>query len=575
MRYAESVNLRLPRTVRSIGRIQAIVGVLTHHGFGHLVDRLQLDRYVPLPKRWQRAVSTPEDVLEGAPGRRLVRVCEELGPTFIKLGQMISTRPDIAPTDIVNELATLQDRVPPFPTDQARGLISETLGASVDECFTSFEQEPFASGSIAQVYRATVRGKNGQPSERVVVKVKRPDIEETVRLDMTILRWIAELADSWIPEIAAYEPVGIVDEFERTMLKEMDFINEAATITRFSEAFGEDPHFRVPTVHWELTGPNVLTLEELHGVNAQTLLKESDSEIDRSLLANRIADAFMRQFFEWGLFHADPHPGNLLISPPAEVGLIDFGLTGQIDDELLGYLTLALVGAFNREPEIIVEVLADMNALSDNTDRRQLKRDFMELINKYYGLPLHRFDLQKLFHEITGLIRRNQVTLPREFVLFGKSLVGVGGICLQLDPQLDLLELIKPKLKGLLARRLSPAQLLKSATISGWHLLNILRSAPGQIRDISRRLARGQWQVNIRHQNLDTLAHEIDRASNRLGVSVIIGAIILGSSWVLTSHANEAILNVPLLWIGVAGYLVAGVMGLWLVIAILRSGKLS
>ena len=575
MHYAERVHLRLPKTVRSIGRIQTIVGVLTHHGFGHLVDRLQLERYVPLPKRWQRTVALPEDVLEGAPGRRLVRVCEELGPTFIKLGQMISTRPDIAPSDIVNELATLQDHVPPFPKDQALDLISETLGAPVEESFSSFEEEPFASGSIAQVHRARTHGKDGQPGQRVVVKVKRPDIEETVRLDMTILRWIAELAEHWVPEIAAYEPVGIVDEFERTMLREMDFINEAATMTRFSEAFGADPHFRIPKVHWEFTGPNVLTLQELGGVSAQTLLQQEDSGVDRPLLAHRIAAAFMRQFFEMGLFHADPHPGNLLIRPPAEIGLIDFGLTGQIDDEMLGHITLALVGAFNREPEVVVEILADMNALSDDTDRQQLKRDFTELIDKYYGLPLHRFDLQTLFYEITGLIRRNQVTLPREFVLFGKSLVGVGGICLQLDPELDLLELVKPKLKSLLARRLSPAQLLKSATISGWHLLNILRSAPGQVRDISRRLARGQWQVNIRHQNLEILAHEIDRASNRLGVSVIIGSIILGSSWVLTSHGDEAILNIPLTWIGVAGYLAAGVLGLWLVIAILRSGKLS
>jgi ubiquinone biosynthesis protein len=375
--------------------------------------------------------------------------------------------------------------------------------------------------------------------------------------------------------VAIYEPTAIVDEFERSLFREMDFVNEAATITRFSEVFGEDPHFRAPTVHWDLTGPNVLTLEELHGISTQTLLRTANSEIDRTLLAHRLANAFMRQFFETGLFHADPHPGNLLVRPPAEIGLIDFGITGHIDDEMLGQITLALVGAFNREPDIVVEILADMNALSDKTDRHQLKRDFAQLIDKYYGLPLRRFGLQTLFFEITGLIRRNQVTLPREFVLFGKALVGVGGICLQLDPELDLLELVKPKLRGLLARRLSPGNVLKSATMSGWHVLNILRSAPGQIRDISRRLARGQWQVNIRHQNLETLGTEIDKASNRLGVSVIIGSIILGSSWVLTSSGTDAVQNIPLAWLGIAGYLVAGVMGLWLVIAIIRSGKLS
>jgi len=570
------VNIRLPKTVRSIQRVQTIARVLTHHGFGHLVDRLHLSRYVPLPKRFRPKI-TPDlgGAADAGLGRRLRAVCEDLGPTFVKLGQTLSTRPDLVPAEIVTELVKLQDRVPPFDSAVARRIIEADLGAPIDQCFATFAPEPFASGSIAQVYHATTRCREDCPGQAVVVKVKRPDIEDNVRLDMTILRWIAELTERVLPEMSTYQPRVIVEEFERTILREMDFINEAATITRFREAFGEDPYFRAPEVHWELSGTTVLTLERLQGVSMQKLLAGEDGGVDRRDLADRLARAFMRQFFEIGLFHADPHPGNLLIRPPATIGIIDFGLTGQIDDEMLGHLVIALTAAFNRESEVIVEVLADMNALGDNTNRRQLRREFTDLIEKYYGLPLHRFDLQTLFFEITGLIQRNHITLPREFVLLGKAFVAVGGVCLQLDPNLDLLELVKPRIVDLIAKRLSPTRLLKSAAISSWHLFNIMKIAPGQLRDVFRRVARGQWQVHIRHQNLDDLAHEVDRASNRLGFAVIIGSIIIGSSWVLTIDRTLPFLGVPMAILGIIGYVLAGVMGLWLVFAILRSGKLS
>lgn len=567
---------RLPKSVRTIRRVQIIARVLTQHGFGHLVDSLHLERYVPLPKRWQQAVLPS---LEGEPeasiGRRIARVCEELGPTFVKLGQILSSRPDLVSSDIIAELVKLQDRVPPFPTDQARRIIEADLGMPISQCFTRFSDEPFASGSIAQVYRATTAAAVERPACSVVVKVKRPGIEDTIRLDMTILRWIGDVAERLVPELAVYHPKMIVDEFEQTMMRELDFVNEAATVARFAESIGEDPNFRVPTVFWDLTGTSVLTLEEMHGVSIQTLLSQPDPAIDRKQLADRLARGFVRQFFETGLFHADPHPGNLLVEPPAAIRLIDFGLTGRINDEMLGHLVMALMGAVKREPEIVVEVLADMDALGEQTDRVQLQRDFFELIEKYYGLPLHRFDMQTLFHEITGLIRRNDVSLPREFVLFGKALVAVGGICLQLDPEMDLLTLVKPRLVKLLAERVAPARLLKSAAMSGWHLLNFLKGFPSQLRDVSRRMARGKWQVNIRHQNLDFLANEIDRASNRLSFAVITAAIIIGSSWILASSSATAVLGVPTWSLGVIGYVLAGLMGLWLVIAIVRSGKLS
>jgi ubiquinone biosynthesis protein len=326
-------------------------------------------------------------------------------------------------------------------------------------------------------------------------------------------------------------------------------------------------------VFWELTGPRVLTLQELTGQSMQKLLSEPDPRIDKRGLAVRLVQGFMKQFFEMGLFHADPRPGNLLIEPPSKVGLIDFGLTGQIDDELMGHLIMMLTGAFNREPAVIVEVLADMNVLGEETDHAQLKREFTELIDKYYGLPLHRFNLQTLFYEASALVRRNGVTMPPQFVLFGKALVAVGGICLQLDPNLDLVALASPRVRRLVLERFTPRRMLRSATLSSWHLFNTLRHAPSQIRDISRRLASGRWQVTLRHRNLDDLAHEIDKASNRLSFALVIGAIIIGSSWVLTNSSTK-LFSIPLQMLGIAGYLMAGILGLGLVYAIFRSGRL-
>ena len=566
------VNLPLPQTVRSIGRLQTIAAVLTHHGFGHLLDALRLERYIPLPKRWQRP-STPAD--ESTIGQRLVRVCEDLGPSFIKLGQVLSTRPDLVPTEIADAMASLQDNVPPFKSETARQMVAKDLGAPIDELFASFDAEPLASGSIAQVHRASTRATESAPSRRVVVKVRRPDIEDTIRLDMNILRWIADLAERFAPDAGLYQPQLVVEEFERTLMRELDFINEAATIERFRTRLGDGTGLKVPEVFWELTGPNVLAIEELEGVKMQAVLKKNDDRFDHPTIARTLATGYMKQFFEMGLFHADPHPGNFFVTAPASVGMIDFGLTGQLDDEMMGHLVIALTGAISRQPDVVVEVLADMNALSDETDRTRFRRDLMQLIDKYYGLPLFRFNLQTLFHEFTDLVRQNRVSLPREFVLFGKALVGVGGMCLQLDPKLDLLALVKPKIRRLLRQRFEPRRLMRTATISGWHLWNILRTAPGQLRDVSRRLARGQWQLNVHHQNLDDLGHELDRSSNRLVVAIITASVILGSSWVLTSDTTLAFLNIPLTWIGVVGYLFAGVLGLWLVLAILRSGKLS
>lgn len=611
---------QVARNVRSLNRLRHIVQVLTGHGFGHVFTRMNLGRFVPV---WM-ARRTPADA-EPVPesiGRRLAQAFTELGPTFIKLGQMLSTRPDILPDGVIQEFRKLQDHVPPFDTATAMEIVAEELGRPVAECFRSIEGQPMASASISQVFRAV--SKSG---EKLCVKVRRPGIEEILRTDMELLRWMAESMESFLPELRIYRPAVIVSELEQTVLRELDFVNEASVTERFYRAFNDDPGIHIPKVHWELTGKRVLTIGMLRGVNVGTVPVHSDVEdlarvskdieeedggpapaadfiaaavgagvepagtkahvaqaprlspgsagYDGALLAHRLADCFLKQTFELGLFHADPHPGNILVEPPANIGLIDFGQIGSITDEWKTELVIIVYATVNREIDVVIETFADMGAVTADTDRASLHRSLRFLLDKYYGLPIKRFDLSVLLREFSEIIRKHDVILPRDFVLLIKSFSTVSAIITRLDPELNLLALLQPRLKKALGERFSARTLARETAVAGWHLLNVARQAPGQLRQVMRRVATGGWRLDVRHQNIDRLISELDRSSNRLAFSIVIAAIIVGSSVVLQAEPDLKLFGfIPVQAVGVLGYCVAGVMGLGLAWAIFRSGRL-
>jgi ubiquinone biosynthesis protein len=563
----------LPKTVRTFSRLRVIAQVLTRHGFGHFVDRLQLARFVPAigwlgrVKQWEEQEADPLTAI----GNRLVRVCEELGPTFVKLGQIASTRPDIIPPQILTALERLQDDVKPFPVEQARRTFHKDVGQTIDEAFQEFTDVPFACGSIGQVHRAVTR--DGQ---QVVVKIRRPGIEHVIQLDIYVLQWMAERAESLFPELRPYHPKMLVDEFAQTIRAELDFVNEASATARFYEAFKEDPNITTPQVRWDLTGSSVLTLEFMEGLRFREALNGKDLVFDRQVMAHSLAECFLRQYFELGIFHADPHPGNLLIRPPKGVVLFDFGMVGQIGDHFIGQLVVGIVAAVKQEVDVLVDILADLGAISRDTDRHLLTRDIRELLAKYYGLPLKRINIGVFFRELTEIMRRNDVTMPREFIAMLKSLATISGVVMQLDPELNLLMLLESKLSELLRDRFAPSRIMRQAGVSAWHIATILRDAPRFFRDLMRGLGRGQFQVNIRHENLDYLASEVDRSSNRLAFSVVVASTIVGSSLLLSTSADTMLFGfMRLRYLGFVGYVLAFFMAAWLLIAILRSGKMS
>lgn len=563
----------LPRTVRTFARLRVIAQVLSRHGFGHFVDRLQLGQYVPSFLRFKRGAEADESEIDpiATIGERLVKVCEELGPTFVKLGQIGSTRPDLLPAQIIAALERLQDDVQPFSADEARRIVEASTGLSVQQAFRAFEERPFASGSIGQVHRATT-----QDGQEVVVKIRRPGIDQVVQLDIYVLKWMAERAEALFPELRPYHPRMLVDEFAQTIQKELDFVNEASATSRFYDAFKDDEFIRTPLVRWDLTGTEVLTMEFMEGLHLRDALGAQRAQCDPKKLAHRLAESFMKQFFEMGLFHADPHPGNLLVCPPDKLILFDFGMVGVIDDELMGRLVIGIVAMVKREIDVLIEVLADLGALGRSTDREMLARDLRDMLDKYYGLPLRRLEVPTIFRELLETMRRSDVTLPRNFVSMFKSLATVSAVVMQLDPDLNLLELLQPRINTLLRERFHPRRLSRLFGISAWHLASVLRDAPRLLRDTLRGIGRGQFQINIRHENLDHLASELDRSSNRLAFSVLVASTIIGSTMLLSMNADVLLFGtLPIRYLGFVGYALTFVMSAWLLIAILRSGRLS
>lgn len=546
--------------------------MLTLHGFGHIVAQLNLGRFVPARLLSLLRGGKKSDESGASIGRRLAEVCTELGPTFIKLAQLISTRPDIVPPEVLSELQKLQDKVAPFDTSVAREIIAEELGADIEEHFIEFDESPLASASIGQVYRAVTRD-----GEEVVVKVRRPDIEHLIHLDMQLLRWLAESLESFMPELTVYRPMLLVDEFDQALTRELDYVNEASATTRFAEAFEKDEGLSIPKVYWELSGERVLTLQKLDGVNLDRILEQDSAEfqsVDKRLIARRLADCYLKQIFELGIFHADPHPGNILISKTGTVGLIDFGQIGTLGADLMGELVIITYAGVNREMNVVVETLADLGALGPKTDPVALGRAFQVLHNKYYGLPIKRLEVNTLFAELTDLIRNHDVVVPRDMSLLFKALSTVGVVTRRLDPDLNLLELLQPRIRKAMTQRFSPSQVSRSSMLLGWDMISLFRKAPGQLRTILRRVASRGLELHVKHSNLDKLINELDRSSNRLAFSIVIAAIIVGSSVVISTSSDVQLFGIEVRYVGIAGYLVAGILGLGLSWAIFRSGRL-
>jgi ubiquinone biosynthesis protein len=549
-----------------VRRYSEIVTVLVKYGFVDVVDALHLRPYLAAGRRVLSALGH-DGHPEPSRAVRLRLALEELGPTFIKFGQALSTRADLLPPKLIAELTLLQDSVPPLPAGAAEKAIEEALGCRIGDIFVEFDPQPLAAASIAQVHRATL-----DSGELVAVKVRRPGIAGVIEADLAILADLAGLAERYLPDAALYSLGDLVAEFARTIRREQDLVREGRVIERVASQLSGDASVRFPRICWPLTTPGVLTMEFLDGVKVSAVGREEAPDLDPQLVARRGADAVLEQILVHGLFHADPHPGNILVLPGNVVAFVDFGIVGRINRQMRDWLAETIVAIHRHDSERLAEIVVSVATPLRPVDLPELSRDLDEMLDVYADLSLGELSLGALFRSITDAMARHRLKLPADLLLLIKSVTTIEAVGRQLDPTLKMVEHATPLVELLIAQKHSPEALAIRTADAGREVVSALRTLPANLAAIARKIRADGLQVQFVHRNLDFFVREMDRSSNRLSFAVVIAAIVIGSSIIVHAGAGPHAWGYPLL--GLAGFLAAGILGIGLAIGILRSGRL-
>ncbi len=553
------------RSVRHLQRYREIARILVRHGFGELVDTLELLPYLSLPRRLLRREDSVSFPL-GVP-HRLRLALEELGPTFVKLGQVLSTRPDLLPTAYISELAKLQDTVPPSAWGEIRALLDTELGVPIEEVFTDFDPTPMAAASLSQVH--TARLPCGTP---VVVKVQRPNIQALIETDLEILFDLARLIQERTPVGAIYDLVEIADEFAVTLRAELDFRREGRNADRFRALFADEPYLHIPHVHWDYTTHRVLVLERIDGIKIDDIEALDAAGYNRNHIALNAARMIIKEVLEDGFFHADPHPGNFAVMPGEVIGAMDFGMVGHLSHRSRTDLIRLYVVAVRLDEEGIVDHLVHMGVVSGTVNRRELQRDVGRLLRKYHGIPLIDVRAREVVEDIMPIAFRHNLHLPSDLWLLGKTLAMMEGVGLKLVPEFDMFAVSEPYVRRFMRDMASPRTwgppLLKAT--GEW--MELLGQIPRISSQILTRVERGEVEVTIDHKGLTEALGRIDQLANRLSLSMLLAALIVGLALLvpvfnLGDQWNLATVVVILGFVGVS------LLSLWLVFSIWRSSR--
>ncbi|RMF90542.1 MAG: AarF/ABC1/UbiB kinase family protein [Methanobacteriota archaeon] len=530
------------------------------HGFGPTVKRFE--RFIPLSGAILGSIYRGEEISKP---RRIRFLLQELGPTAVKFGQWMSTRPDILPLEYIAELEKLQDRVPPFPFYQVREIIREELGGEIEDFYDYFSPTVIASGSIAQVHKAKLKD-----GTMVAVKILRPDVEKTIETDMEILLDLARLAGEHIIRADTYDPVSLVEEFSYAVRTQLDLWNEARNVERFRKNFEGVDYVRIPKPFLDFTTRRVLTIEYVDGIKINRLKSIEKAGLDRKTLAKNIADSYLKQVYVDGFFHGDPHPGNLFALPGNVVGYTDFGLVGIIDGETRKRLLKSLVAVAKRDSRELAEALIDLGAVSEEPDIPAFSMDLEHLLDKYYGTPLKKLNLGEMLEDVLAVMTRHHVRMPPNLSLLTIALWSMEGLVRNIDPDFNSFEANKPFLQRMISRRISPVHRLREFGNNVVEYYDLMEDLPRRLNRITNKIERGELKIIFRDERLENLNVVIDKASNRLIIGAIISTIIMGSAIVILSGREPVIFGIPLVE---ASFLAAGLMGIWLIISIMRSGK--
>jgi ubiquinone biosynthesis protein len=549
---------KFKKEVRNLKRLEEIVGVFAKYGFGYIIQKLPFHPLAAKTPSEKNAVDLPLNV-------RLRKVLEELGPTFIKLGQMLSLRPDIIPYEFCKEFEKLQDNVPPAEFTGIKGVLENEFKKPLDTVFKDFPETPLASASLAQVYEVKLNHK------KAIVKVQKPGLREMIEADLEILEFLANLIDKHVSEARIYDPRGLLQEFKTYITKELDFNNESINIEKFRYNFLGDEKVYFPLVYRHLCSDKVLVIEKVSGVKISDLEGIEALGLDKKKLVRVFVDCVLKQIFIDGFFHADPHPGNVFVLEDGRISFVDFGIVGRLDEDSKFRLVDVLIASFEKDVDRISDILMESDAVG-YTDERKLKLALELVLDRYHGISLEEFKMNDFLKGMARLMYENKVRLLSENFLLIKTLAILESVGKTMDPGLNFTLEVKKLMDAMIKEEYSIKRIGRKIQKVSRDVFNLAQNFPKDLVQIISEIKRGNLKIGFEHLNLEGLISMLDKLSNRLSFSLIISALIISSS--LLIQANPQALMGTARHLGVMGFILAVILGLWLLINIMRSGKL-
>ncbi len=562
--------LSIRRTYKNVNRVRQIVNVLLNYGFGKLVDQLHLNRFVPFRKRLKTFGQWPPLKGPTVP-ERLRMAFAELGPSFIKLAQILSTRPDLITKQFADEFKKLQDRVPPFPTEEATKIIEQETKLPVEKIFVQLDEKPIAAASIAQVYNGTLLD-----GSKVIIKVQRPDITEQIETDINILSTVAYLMERYIPESVFYNPSGIVEEFSRTVRKELDFTEEARNCVRFRKNFEGSRDVHIPEIFGEFTTQKILVMGRIEGVRIDDIEGITKLGLDRTKLARIGMQAYFKQILEDGFFHADPHAGNIFAMPNGMIGFMDFGIVGRVSPELRETMANTFLALIHRDFDKLIEQYIELGLVPEHVDldtfRKEFKADLTNFLEPLYGITLKEFNFAEYMDTVTHLAIRHKLKIPSDLLLVNKAMLILENIGRELDPNFNFIAVAEPYASKLVRARIRPSIIFEKTSKNIMEISEFFTHFPKQMKQIIRKVLKDDIHVKMTHVGLEKFIRDMDRSSNRIAFSMIISAILLSSAIMHAMGVGPTVYGVSILGLSAFGF--ALFLGVWLLISIIRSGRL-
>ena len=553
--------LSINQKLRNLKRYGEILSVLAHHGFGNIVVELKLDRLIERGMALVGAARMAPEFDHLPRQVRLRKAMEELGPTFIKLGQVLSTRPDLVPPEWADEFRNLQSDCPQLPFEVIDRLLDEEFGEERAKVIRSVQHKPIAAASMAQVHRAVLAD-----GTHIVLKCLRPGIEELTQTDMEIMRELAKWAEHHFAALG-YSPTEVVNEFARELSREVDMVHEARSTERLRSMFADDDGVVFPKVYWHATTRHVLGLEEIKGIMLSNLQEGQLSPEERRLVVANGARAVMRQCLEVGFFHADPHPGNLFALSEGRVAFIDCGMTGQLDARTTQQLADLVSGVVSGDVERVIKVIGALADVDPATlENRSFRSDVQSFVGHFENVPLANLNMGALLQEFFERLRAHKLRCPADLVLLIKALTTIESVGTSLDPDFQMVEFARPYVEKLVKRRLGFRALRERLRSSLFTYAEFAEEVPGEIRNLLTQLRKNRLAVNIEHRGLQKLTNTIEHASRNISFALVVAAMLVGSSILVLAGGRE-----PSAWmlylLGVAGFVLALVLALMIIVS--------